>query len=60
MKYDIEEVSPYWNFVIPINEVENNDYIDVADGVVTEIDGVKTTLNNPDPTNKVQNVTTQY
>ena len=60
MKYDIEEVSPYWNFVIPINEIENNDYIDVADGVVTEIDGVKTTLNNPDPTNKVQNVTTQY
>ena len=60
MKYDIEEVSPYWNFVIPINEIENNDYIDVEDGVVTEIDGVKTTLNNPDPSNKVQNVTTQY
>ena len=60
MKYDIEEVSPYWNFVIPINEIENNDYIDVEDGVVTEIDGVKTTLNNPDPSNKVSNVTTQY
>ena len=60
MKYDIEEVSPYWNFLIPINEIENNDYIDVEDGVVTEIDGVKTTLNNPDPTAKVENVTTQY
>ena len=60
MKYDIEEVSPFWNFLIPTNEIENNDYISDEDGVVTEIDGVMTTLNNPDPTNKVQNVTTQY
>ena len=60
MKYDVEEVSPYWNFVIPNNEIENNDYIVAEGGVVTEIDGVKTTLNNPDPTNKISNVTTQY
>lgn len=60
MQYRIEEVSPYWNFVIPTNEIENNDYIVEEDGVVTEIDGVKTTLNNPDPTNKVTNDTTQY
>ena len=60
MKYDIEEISPYWNFVIPTSELENNEYIIVEDGVPTEIDGVKTTPNNPDPTNKVSNVTTQY
>ncbi len=56
MKYDIEEVSPYWNFVIPTREIENNDYIIKEGEVVTEIDGVKTTLNNPDPTEKVKNV----
>ena len=56
MKYDVEEVSPYWNFVIPTSELENNEYIIVEDGVVTEIDGVKTTPNNPDPTNKVSNI----
>lgn len=60
MKYDIEEVSPYWNFVIPVSELENNDYIIEEDGVVTEIDGVKTTRNNPDPTEKVKNVTTVF
>lgn len=60
MKYDVEEVSPFWNFVIPTSELENNDYIDKADGVVTSIDGVNTTLNNPDPTEKISNVTTQY
>ncbi len=56
MKYDIEEVSPYWNFVIPTDEIENNDYIVEEDGVATEIDGVMTTLNNPDPTQKVANI----
>ncbi len=56
MEYDIEEVSPYWNFVIPTREIENNDYIIKEGEVVTEIDGVKTTLNNPDPTQKVTNV----
>ena len=60
MKYNIEEVSPYWNFVIPNNEIENNDYIVAEDGVATEIDGVKTTLNNPDPTGSITNDTTQY
>ena len=60
MKYDIEEVSPYWNFVIPVSELENNDYIIEEDGVVTEIEGVKTTRNNPDPTQKVKNVTTVF
>ncbi len=56
MKYDINEVSPYWNWVIPQREIENNPYILEEDGVPTEKDGVMTTLNNPDPTNKVQNV----
>lgn len=60
MKYDVEEVSPYWNYVIPTSEIENNPYIIVEDGVATEVEGVMTTLNNPDPTNKVSNVTTQY
>ena len=60
MKYDIEEASPYWTFVIPVNEIENNDYIVEADGVATEIDGVMTTLNNPDPTGTITNVTTQF
>ena len=60
LKFNIVEASPYWNFVIPENEVENNDYIVVQDGVVTEIDGVMTTLNNPDPTASVTNDTTQY
>ena len=60
MQYDIKEVSPYWNFVIPIDEIENNDYIVAEGGVVTEIDGVMTTLNNPDPSSSVANVTTQF
>ena len=60
MKYDIEEASPYWTFVIPVNEIENNDYIVEADGVATEIDGVMTTLNNPDPTGTITNITTQF
>ena len=60
LRYDIEEVSPLWNFVIPENELENNDYIEKEDGVVTEIEGVKVTLNNPDPTGKVQNITTEF
>ena len=42
------------------SEIENNDYILKEDGVVTEIDGVKTTLNNPDPTSSVENDATQY
>ena len=60
MKYDIEEVSPYWNFVIPTREIENNDYIGREDDQITEIDGVKITLNNPDPTKKVENITTKF
>ena len=60
MKYKIEEASPYWTMVIPTDEIENNDYIIKEDGVVTEIDGVKTTPNNPDPTQSVANDTTTY
>ncbi len=60
LKYDINEVSPYWNFVIPTSEMENNDYIVEEDGVATEIDGVMTTLNNPDPTSSVANSTAQF
>lgn len=60
MKYDVEEVSPYWNFVIPNSELENNDYIIEEDGQVTEIEGVKTTRNNPDPSGKITNDTTKY
>ncbi len=60
MKYDVEEVSPYWNFVIPTREIENNDYIIKEDETVTEIDGVFTTPNNPDPTKKISNITTTF
>ena len=60
VKYEIEEVSPYWNFVIPQREIENNDYIVVEDATPNEIDGVKQTPNNPDPTNKVQNSTKEF
>lgn len=56
MKYDVEEVSPYWNWVIPQREIENNPYIIEEGEVPTEKDGVMTTLNNPDPTNKLTNV----
>lgn len=59
-KYDIEEVSPYWNLCIPISELENNPYIVQFGESVTEIDGVKATPNNPDPTNSVSNETTVY
>ena len=59
-QYEINEVSPYWNFLIPQSEIENNEYI-VAEGVTpVEVDGVKQTLNNPDPTNKVQNSTKTF
>ena len=60
LKYNYDGASPYWNFLIPESEIENNDYILKEDGVVTEIDGVKTTLNNPDPTSSVENDATQY
>ena len=60
MKYDVEEVSPFWNFVIPTSEIENNDYIIKDTEVPTEIDGVMTTMNNPDPTQTVTNITTQF
>ncbi|MBR6457954.1 MAG: RagB/SusD family nutrient uptake outer membrane protein [Bacteroidales bacterium] len=60
MKYDVKEVSPYWNFVIPTDEIENNEYILVEDAVTSEIDGVTTTLNNPDPTKKIENETTVF
>ena len=60
MKYDVEEVSPFWNFVIPTSEIENNDYIIKDTEVPTEIDGVMTTMNNPDPTQKITNITTQF
>ena len=60
LKYDIEEVSPYWNLLIPLNEIENNDYILDETGVPSEIDGVMTTLNNPNPTSSVENSTTQF
>ena len=60
MKYKMEEASPYWTLVIPTDEIENNDYIIKADDVVTEIEGVKTTPNNPDPTQSVANDTTTY
>ena len=56
MKYDINEVSPYWNWVIPQREIENNPYIIEEGEMPSEKDGVMTTLNNPDPTNKVENV----
>ena len=60
LKYNIEEVSPFWNFVIPEMEFEVNDYIVKEDDIPTEIDGVMTTLNNPDPTGKVETDKTQF
>ena len=60
LKYNIEEVSPFWNFVIPEMEYESNDYIVKEDEVPTEIDGVMTTLNNPDPTGKMETDKTQF
>jgi hypothetical protein len=60
LKYNIEEVSPFWNFVIPEMEFEVNDYIVKEDDIATEIDGVMTTLNNPDPTGKVETDKTQF
>ena len=57
VKYEIKEASPYWNFLIPQSEIENNDYI-VAEGETpVEVEGVMQTVNNPDPTNKVANST---
>lgn len=60
MKYVIEEASPYWTMVIPTDEIENNDYIIKEGAVVSEIDGVKTTPNNPDPTQSVPNDTRTF
>lgn len=60
MKYVIDEVSPYWNWVIPTDEIENNPYIIKEGEFTSEIDGVMTTLNNPDPTKKVDNDATVY
>ena len=60
MKYVIEEASPYWTMVIPTDEIENNDYIIKEGAVVTEIEGVKTTPNNPDPTQSVPNDTRPF
>lgn len=57
VKYEIDEVSPYWNFLIPQGEVENNEYIVPEGTSTTEVEGVKQTPNNPDPTNKVENST---
>lgn len=55
VKYNFYGVSPFWNFTIPQNEIENNDYI-VENGEVTvELDGVMQTANNPDTTNSIQN-----
>ena len=40
--------------------IENNDYIIKEGAVVSEIDGVKTTPNNPDPTQSVPNDTRTF
>lgn len=59
-KYEINEVSPYWNFLIPRKEIENNDFI-IEEGMTpNEVDGVRQTLNNPNPTNKVPNSTKEF
>jgi len=59
-RYTMKEVSPFWNFVIPTNEIENNSYIIAFGETPTEIDGVMTTPNNPDPSSSVPNDTTIY
>lgn len=59
-KYEINEISPYWNFLIPRKEIENNDFI-IEEGMTpNEVDGVRQTLNNPNPTNKVPNSTKEF
>lgn len=58
--FNIEGASPFWNFVIPTSELDNNEYIINFGETVTEIDGVKTTPNNPDPTNALPQDTTSY
>ena len=55
-KYDVNEVSPYWNLCIPTREMENNEYIIPYDDTPVEIDGVMQTPNNPNPTNKLTNI----
>lgn len=59
-QYTIEEVSPYWNLVIPTTELENNNYIIAYGETPTDIDGVMTTPNNPDPSSSVANDITIY
>lgn len=56
-QYVIEEVSPFWNFVIPQAEIDSNDYLIAESEIPVEINGVKQTPNNPDPTGKVSNST---
>lgn len=56
LKYNFEGVSPFWNFTIPNNELENNEYIIEWNENPVEIDGVLQTANNPDPTNSLKNV----
>ena len=55
-KYDVKEVSPYWNLCIPTREMENNEYIIPYDDTPVEIDGVMQTPNNPNPTNTLTNI----
>ena len=55
-KYDVNEVSPYWNLCIPTREMENNEYIIPYDDTPVEINGVMQTPNNPNPTNKLTNI----
>ena len=55
-KYDVKEVSPYWNLCIPTREMENNEYIIPYDDTPVEINGIMQTPNNPDPTNRLTNI----
>lgn len=57
LKYNFEGVSPFWNFTIPNNELENNEYIIEHGETPTTVAGLLQTVNNPDPTNSIQNVT---
>lgn len=55
VKYNIEGVSPFWNFTIPQSEIENNEYI-IEDGEKpVEIDGVMQTVNNPNTVGSLKN-----
>lgn len=44
-------VSPFWNYMIPVDEIEANELIILVGDSPKEIDGIMQTRNNPSPAN---------